>query len=100
METLTNSPETSTAPTSVVQSNTLAIVSFVLGLSSILTGFQVVLGAAAVVLGIMSLRRESAGGKFAIWGIITGSLSVAGLLGTGLLALLFIPFAATGILFW
>lgn len=77
---------TTTAPapaaattTTVAPVRTLGIVSLVLGAVSLVFGYTLVVPAAAVVLGIMALRSEPASRGFAIAGIVTGGISLAGL---------------------
>ena len=82
-----------TATVTAAPVRTLSIVALVLGLVSIVTGFQLVFGVAAVVVGILALRQEATGKALAVWGTITGSLSVLGLVWGAVLTLTLLPFA-------
>lgn len=91
------------APTPTVTAvRTLAIVGLCLGIASIVFGFNPAFGVAGLVLGILALRREPAGRSFAIAAIVTGSVSLVGIVAAlfgALLLVPFIPLLATG-LFW
>lgn len=58
---------------------TLGIVALALGIASLVSGLNPILGIAAVAVGIVSLRTEPAARSFAVAGIVTGSVWLAGL---------------------
>jgi len=82
---------TTVTATTAAPARTLSIVALVLGLVSVVTGFQLVFGVAAVVVGILALRQETAGKALAVWGIVTGSLSVLGLVWGTFITLALLP---------
>ena len=77
----TVAPETTpaTSPVATSPERTLGILSLVLGAGAILAGMQPVLAIAGLVLGILALRREPAARGLAIAGIVTSSVTFAGI---------------------
>ncbi|MCU1409791.1 MAG: hypothetical protein JWR04_498 [Rhodoglobus sp.] len=95
----TTAPDTTTttapvAPASITDDKAFSIASLVLGIGSIVMGFQPIVAAAGLVLGIMALRRESTGRAMAIAGIITSSVSLAGIVIGAAAFAAFLPFLA------
>jgi hypothetical protein len=86
----TTAPAPTTTTTGV---RTLGIISLVLGAASLLFGYTLIVPAAAVILGIIALRTEAASRGFAIAGIVTGAVSLAGLWFGFLGFLAILPFA-------
>lgn len=95
MTTTTPLASTETAPAAAADAapvRTLGIVALVLGVASLAFGANPVLGAAAVVLGILGLRREQASRSFSIAGIVTGGISLIGIVFAIVAVLFALPF--------
>ncbi len=90
----TTAPLTTPAPVSATDNRAFGISSLVLGVGSIAMGFQPLVAIAGLVLGIMALRREPLGRGLAIGGIVTSSVSLAGLLIGAAAFVAFLPFLA------
>ena len=93
----TTAPDTTSttnAPVAATDDKAFSIASLVLGIGSIVMGFQPVVAAAGLVFGIMALRRESTGRSFAVAGIITSSISLAGIFIGAVAFAAFLPFFA------
>lgn len=92
MTTTTPAPATTTpAPTAVTPTRTLGIISLVLGVASLAFGLVFIVPIAAIVLGVLALKSEPASRGFAIGGIVTGAVSVAGVFLAIVGALVFLP---------
>jgi len=84
MTTTTPTPTPALETTATAPVRTLGIVALVLGIASIVSGFNPVMGVAGIIVGVLSLRQEPGARGFATWGIVTGAVSVAGIvLGIG-----------------
>jgi len=94
----TTAPDTTTttpvAPVSAANDKAFSIASLVLGIGSIVMGFQPVVAAIGLVFGILALRREATGRSFALGGIITSAVSLAGILIGAVAFAAFLPFFA------
>jgi len=54
----------------------LSISSFVVGLSSLIIGWTFLVPIVAIILGVFGLKKEPAGRRFAIAGIVLGGISL------------------------
>jgi|GEM_PF-4785330 len=83
-----------TPPVSATDNKAFGIASLILGIGSIFMGFHPLVAIAGLVLGIMGLRREPTSRGLSLGGIITSSVSLAGLVVGAAAFFAFLPFLA------